>query len=102
MHRLSICCGAVTCLFLALCVSSPVLAGGSSHENLDVKCFNSSTGTYCGSYVETVDIKSDMSSYCPKLTAKCSKRFPEKCPQGQANTRFMYRIRGEQKTVECP
>lgn len=98
MPRLLICCS-----ILALTLSAaPALAGGSSgSRSLDVKCFNTSTNTYCGSFTQSESMKSDMGVYCSKLAAVCSDKFPDKCPGGQARAEFTYYFRDEKRSETC-
>ena len=103
MNRLQAYC-ATAILFLALtCAPAPARAGGTSGDKTaQVKCFNVSNGTYCGTYSESLEYKSDMSGYCGRLTSLCSEKFPVKCPQGSTRSEFIYRIRTDLKKVQCP
>ncbi len=85
----------VASMAMGLIFAATALAAGFTPGPviLDIKCYNVSTNSYCGSYSVDAEIYEDGGidrPLCSTLERKCSERYPDRCPAGSARAEYKY------------
>ena len=95
----------LTCATLSVAGGSgdgtPVIPGDIL---VDMKCFNTQTGGYCGTFSMDAEIRKDnrLSLNCYEAIRGCTTFYPSRCPLGSVRSEYRYTQGSTSWSGNCP